>query len=90
MLKNKKGNGFISKFAASKKKIKNFLLSKVRFLTFVVKRRYRPAGEVNSGFIWAKPIISISPPSHVASSDRMIMATSLFRVLSQRNYVDSF
>ena len=29
----KKGSGFISKFAASKKKIKNFLLSKVRFIT---------------------------------------------------------
>ena len=31
-----------SKFAASKKKIVYFLLSKVRFPTFVVRRRNRP------------------------------------------------
>ena len=69
-----------SKFAASKKKIEFFLLSKVRFPTFVVRRRNRPAGEGNSEFNRDKPIIRISPPSHVASSDRMIMATSLVRV----------
>ena len=69
-----------SKFAASKKKDRIFLLSKVRFPTFVVRRRNRPAGEGNSGFNRDKPIIRISPPSHVASSDRMITASSLFRV----------
>ena len=55
-----------SKFAASKKKDRIFLLSKVRFPTFVVRRRNRPAGEGNSGFDRGKPIIRISPPSHVA------------------------
>ena len=69
-----------SKFAASKKKDRIFLLSKVRFPTFVVRRRNRPAGEGNSEFNRDKPIIRISPPSHVASSDRMITASSLFRV----------
>ena len=39
-----------SKFAASKKKDRIFLLSKVRFPTFVVRRRNRPAGEGNSEF----------------------------------------
>ena len=73
-------HGKNSKFAASKKKIEFFLLSKVRFPTFVVRRRNRPAGEGNSGFNRDKPIIRISPPSHVASSDRMITASSLIRV----------
>ena len=63
-----------------RKKTGFFLLSKVRFPTFVVRRRNRPAGEGNSGFSRDKPIIRISPPSHVASSDRMITASSLFRV----------
>ena len=69
-----------SKFAASKKKTEYFLLSKVRFPTFVVRRRNRPAGEGNSEFHRDKPMIRISPPSHVASSDRMITASSLIRV----------
>ena len=73
-------HGYHSKFAASKKKRQDFLLSKVRFPTFVVRRRNRPAGEGNFGNHGDKPIFCISPPSYVASSDRMITASSLIRV----------
>jgi hypothetical protein len=69
-----------SKFAASKKKIGKSLLSQARFPTFVVRRRNRPAGEGNLLKNRAKPKRGISPSSRVASSDRMIMASSLFRV----------
>ena len=68
-----------SKFAASKKN-GIYFFSKARFPTFVVRRRNPPAGEGNLRNHGDKPIFCISPPSYVASSDRMITASSLIRV----------
>ena len=68
-----------SKFAASKKNIGSFCLVRLDSLPLLY--------EGGTGLLEretcktrAKPKRSISPSNRVASSDRMIMASSLFRV----------